>query len=194
MNDIPQIIVAALALLIAFLLGCIIGWLLRSKLFKKSTSAPTSKAKENIASGHVAQKIEIGSEKKSQSDKSELSAAKPDLSKSTKSTTPQDSKNSADKTLDDEVETKQTDKPGKSDPDADKPVALPSPRDGKKDDLKKISGIGPKIEGLLNGLGIFHFDQISSWTPKQIAWVDDYLSFKGRIERDQWIKQAKELS
>ena len=66
-------------------------------------------------------------------------------------------------------------------------------RDGQPDDLKKISGVGPKLEGLLNQNGVFHFDQIAAWTPAEIAYMDDQLSFKGRIERDGWIDQAKQF-
>ncbi len=62
-----------------------------------------------------------------------------------------------------------------------------------KDDLKKISGVGPKLEETMNGLGIYKFSQVASWTNDEIMWVDDNLSFKGRIERDDWIGQAKEL-
>jgi NADH-quinone oxidoreductase subunit E len=61
-------------------------------------------------------------------------------------------------------------------------------------DLKAISGIGPKLEQLLNGLGIWTYSQIAAWTPEEIAWVDDYLSFKGRIGRDNWLGQAAALA
>ncbi len=66
--------------------------------------------------------------------------------------------------------------------------------DGKADDLKLISGIGPKLEKTLNGLGFWHFSQIAKWKKADVAIVDDELSFKGRIERDDWIKQAKALA
>ncbi|MCL4122533.1 UNVERIFIED_CONTAM: hypothetical protein GTU68_051598 [Idotea baltica] len=62
-----------------------------------------------------------------------------------------------------------------------------------KDDLKKISGVGPKLEETMNKLGIYQFAQVASWSNDEIMWVDDNLSFKGRIERDDWIGQAKEL-
>ncbi len=68
---------------------------------------------------------------------------------------------------------------------------LAQARDGKPDDLKKISGVGPKLEEVLHKNGVFHFDQISAWTPGEVAYMDDQLSFKGRIERDNWIEQAK---
>ncbi len=76
-----------------------------------------------------------------------------------------------------------------------KPIALEAARDGKADDLKKISGVGPKLEMLLNSLGIFHFDQIAGWSEAEIAWVDENLEgFKGRVTRDNWVGQAKALS
>lgn len=62
------------------------------------------------------------------------------------------------------------------------------------DDLKMISGIGPKLEAVLNGLGIWTYAQVAAWTPAEVAWIDDYLSFKGRVGRDGWIKQAKALA
>ena len=70
------------------------------------------------------------------------------------------------------------------------PAGLDAPK-GEADDLKKIGGVGPKLEGTLNELGIYHFWQIAEFTPDNVAWVDGYLSFKGRIERDDWIGQAK---
>jgi large subunit ribosomal protein L15 len=74
-----------------------------------------------------------------------------------------------------------------------RPEGLDAPR-GAPDDLKKIGGVGPKLEGTLNELGIHHFWQIAAFTPDNVAWVDSYLSFKGRIDRDDWIGQAKALA
>ena len=66
--------------------------------------------------------------------------------------------------------------------------------DGEADDLKKISGVGPVLEEKLNSMGIFHYRQIAAFTPEDIAAVDDALKFKGRIERDDWLAQAKKLA
>jgi NADH-quinone oxidoreductase subunit E len=71
-----------------------------------------------------------------------------------------------------------------------KPKAMKKP--DQPDDLKLISGIGPKLEEVLNGMGVYTFGQIAKWKPAEIAWVDDYLQFRGRIERDNWIGQAAE--
>ena len=65
---------------------------------------------------------------------------------------------------------------------------------GEPDDLKKISGVGPKIEDQLNELGIYHFSQVMAFSTEEIAMVDEKLNFKGRIERDDWVNQATELS
>ena len=78
--------------------------------------------------------------------------------------------------------------------DEDKPELLTQARAGGPDDLKKIKGVGPKLEGILHDMGIFHFDQIAKWTAREVAWVDERLKFKGRIERDDWIEQAKILA
>ena len=62
---------------------------------------------------------------------------------------------------------------------------------GEPDDLRKIKGIGPKLNTLLGELGIARYDQIAAWTPADVAEIDPYLgTFKGRIERDGWIEQA----
>lgn len=64
-----------------------------------------------------------------------------------------------------------------------------------KDDLKRISGVGPKLEELLNRNGIRTFEQIASLNPDEVAELEEKLeSFKGRIERDEWLKQARELA
>ncbi len=74
------------------------------------------------------------------------------------------------------------------------PKLMKTPRKAGADDLKMIAGVGPKIEGILNGLGVFHFDQVSKWKRAEVAWVDEQLKFKGRIDREDWIKQAKALA
>ena len=75
------------------------------------------------------------------------------------------------------------------------PLLHAAPKDGKADELELIWGVGPKLRELLNKMGVWHFDQVASWTEKEIRWVDARLEdFKGRIERDDWIEQAKKLA
>ncbi len=75
------------------------------------------------------------------------------------------------------------------------PEFLSAAREGGPDDLKQIKGVGKKLEQTLHGMGIYHFDQIASWGPKEQAWMDDNLKgFKGRATRDEWVPQAKLLA
>ncbi len=62
------------------------------------------------------------------------------------------------------------------------------------DDLKKLSGVGPALEKKLQAAGVTTFAQIAAWTDADVAAMDEQLSFKGRIEREGWIEQAKELA
>ncbi|WP_159810469.1 50S ribosomal protein L21 [Litoreibacter roseus] len=62
------------------------------------------------------------------------------------------------------------------------------------DDLKKLSGVGPALEKKLNEAGVTTFAQIAAWTEDDVAAMDEKLSFKGRIEREGWIDQAKDMA
>ena len=71
---------------------------------------------------------------------------------------------------------------------------LDAPRNGKKDNLTRIKGIGVKIDQALNSIGVWHFDQIAAWTEENMAWADRELAFPGRAKRDNWVGQAKLLA
>jgi len=77
-------------------------------------------------------------------------------------------------------------------PKAAKPAKTEAPAGA--DDLKKLSGVGPALEKKLHEAGITTFAQIAAWTDADVAEIDTQLSFKGRIEREGWIAQAKELA
>ena len=62
------------------------------------------------------------------------------------------------------------------------------------DDLKQLSGVGPALEKKLHAAGVTTFAQIADWTADDVAAMDEKLSFKGRIEREGWIEQAKVLA
>ncbi len=148
MTNLPHIIEVALLLLIAYLIGCLIGYFLR-RMFAKPEPVQVAP----VAAVPVAPTPKPAP----------VATPKP---------APVVAKVASD----------------------GRPQTLDKARGGKKDNLKRIKGIGPKIEGILNKLGIYHFDQIAVWNRKTIAWVDDYLSFKGRIDREEWIKQARALA
>lgn len=90
-------------------------------------------------------------------------------------------------------ETKLQEKPPQTNTEG-QPPTLHLSRPAQVDDLKKIKGVGPALEGLLNDLGIYQFSQLASLTSSEVAWVDEHIeSFKGRIYRERWVKQAKKL-
>ena len=70
----------------------------------------------------------------------------------------------------------------------------PKPKPSGKDELQRISGIGPKINGQLNKMKITTFAQIAAWKKADIEKVNEQLKFKGRIEREEWVPQAKLLA
>lgn len=73
------------------------------------------------------------------------------------------------------------------------PKAAPKAAEGVKDDVKLIGGVGPALEKKLAGLGVTTLSQIAAWTAEDIERIDGELNFKGRIEREEWVEQAKEL-
>jgi NADH-quinone oxidoreductase subunit E len=76
-----------------------------------------------------------------------------------------------------------------------RPAGLDAPREAGADDLKRIKGVGPKLEKQLNAMGYYHYDQVAGWTDEEAAWVDTNLEgFKGRATRDGWVTQARGLS
>lgn len=76
-------------------------------------------------------------------------------------------------------------------PAAARPAAIEKP--ARPDDLKAISGIGPKLETVLNGFGIWTYAQIAALSSAEVGWLDNELGFAGRIGRDDWIGQARAL-
>lgn len=70
--------------------------------------------------------------------------------------------------------------------------AAAAPTEG--DDLKRLSGVGPALEKKLHEAGVTTFAQVAAWTADDVAAMDEKLSFKGRIEREGWIEQAKTLA
>ena len=171
-----------LLMLLAFLIGCILGCLFRT-MFGADQSpaarpAETSAGKTKTA---AAEQPQPASKPARVSQAKPASEAKPAASKPAAKTTaaPPEAKTVAAPAA--------TGKPVR-------PKGLPGARDGKPDKLQMISGVGPKLEKTLHGLGYFHFDQIAAWGKDQVDWVDEHLRYKGRIERDEWIAQAKLLA
>ncbi len=76
-----------------------------------------------------------------------------------------------------------------------KPLIRSAPRPNGKDILKNIEGIDAELEEKLNELGIYHFDQIAKWSPKNCHWIEEYLTLEDdQIKEQNWVEQAKGLS
>ncbi|HQZ11450.1 MAG TPA: hypothetical protein PK286_01075, partial [Devosia sp.] len=75
-----------------------------------------------------------------------------------------------------------------------RPAGLPAPRGGEPDNLKQIKGVTAQLESSLHQLGIYHFDQIASWDQKAVRWIDTHLALKGRLAKEKWVEQARDLS
>jgi predicted flap endonuclease-1-like 5' DNA nuclease len=72
-----------------------------------------------------------------------------------------------------------------------RPAGFLAEEAGTPDDLERIKGIGPQNAARLHDLGIWNFTQIAAWSHENIAWVGTFLAFPGRIEREDWVGQAK---
>ncbi|MFQ5995990.1 MAG: hypothetical protein ACE5K1_12980 [Acidiferrobacterales bacterium] len=191
-----------LCLLIAALIGFVIGWLLRHVICKKQSQA--------LEAGWTAHLRRV------QAERDELSARAASLQRDTAARAAPTTSRSIEQesgehvahspsagtatdttTADPTVVTEGLEyaikelKPGLTTP--IRPRALSAPQ-GEPDDLKQIGGVGRKIEKKLHNLGIYHFHQIADFTQQHIAWIDEYLVFKGRIQREHWIEQARELA
>lgn len=65
---------------------------------------------------------------------------------------------------------------------------------GGQDDLKRIRGIGVLIEKKLNSLNVMRYEQIANWSDTDVAGINQALDFKGRVEREKWVEQARILA
>ena len=175
---------AASATAIGFWTGCF-GIRLGGTPASRAAAKPASSAARTVAPKIAA----VG-----EAAASKVASAKPAGTK-TIAAKPTASKPAATKTAAAKPATTQTAKPAvvETAVAATRPSGLEAP-EGAADDLKMISGVGPKLEVVLNDLGIYHFHQIAAWTPAEVDWVDSYLRFKGRIGRDNWVVQAAALA
>ncbi|MDH7784975.1 putative flap endonuclease-1-like 5' DNA nuclease [Ochrobactrum sp. 19YEA23] len=78
--------------------------------------------------------------------------------------------------------------------DPGRPELLDAPREGRADKLTAINGIGNAIQTMLNALGVYHYDQIASWSDEETVWIERHIGFPRRIVRENWIAQAAKLA
>ncbi|MEP7240595.1 MAG: hypothetical protein ABI697_06900 [Devosia sp.] len=75
-----------------------------------------------------------------------------------------------------------------------KPVGIPHPRNGRRDNLLEIEGISPLDQSTLNNLGIYHFDQVAALGDVEVLWLENHAFARGRIGRESWQPQARSLA
>lgn len=74
------------------------------------------------------------------------------------------------------------------------PASVPSAIAFEADDLKKISGVGPALEGTLNALNIYTYEQVAALTPEVIGELGDTLeSIADHIIKEDWVGQAQRI-
>lgn len=164
-------------------------------------SEPDTKAAEEPAADVAEPAAKAAAEKPKTAKKAAKPKAKPAAKKPAKAVADKEGKATAASLMGDAGAAMVTEKKAEKAKPARKPVAkngkppvIRKARAGGADDLKVIKGVGPALEKTLNELGFYHYDQIAAWRKKEIEWVDERLKFKGRIERDGWVKQAKSMA
>ncbi len=159
-------------ILLAFLLGLILGWLLRGIICGSSC-----KDKEGASDSSSGSASSDGGGSNTQAVASTASAAAATSAAKPKAAASAAPAQKATNVSDDM-----------------KPQGLSAPTGGVADDLKRIKGVGPVIEKTLNDLGVYHFTQVADFTENNIKWVDNFISFPGRIKREGWVSQAGDLA
>lgn len=174
-------------LLLAFIGGVVTGWILHGKsddapkaapkgLLEPAQDGPHSHATTTLDLDADTPEAEPAAPKKRAADL--LQEAAPDL------VTPAKAPEKA-KTAKTEAEPAAEDEP-LAEPETETPPV--------SDDLTEIKGLGPKAAAKLSELGVTSLAQIANWTEADVARMDEAINGRGRIQRDEWVKQAKDLS
>ena len=185
-------------LLIAATIGAAIGYLVCKSLSEKTDSAAVEPHTEGKAAEEEKEVVaeEIPEETPEETPKVSQEAIEEVVEIEEKSTTEEveiPTEDAIEKALEalEEIDVQDDEIPETEEEPAKKPELLSSPRNGKKDTLTKIKGLGPKMEEKLNTAGIYHFDQIASWTEADFEWLGENTTFASRAKKDDWVSQAK---
>src|SRR5262245_15400532 len=190
-----------LSTLLAFFVGCTIGCLLRASLTRRRTASDggTISAAASSAGADEAVLAEVTALPEAPvvvvEEASELAALdelRPPLEPPTPAELPEAPPRAAEAWPKPAAASRTEPPPAGSRP--KRPQGLAAPRNDRADNFQRISGIGPKLEKTLQDLGFFHYDQIAAWDPMEVDWINEHLRFRGRVEREQWIEQARLLA
>ena len=211
------IVQTAILLAIAFVLGCLLGYLLRVFLGVDAFERPKGKTQPTLADSDqpaISAKLTSASEPKAAPEQQKnpptrkttatetstektttaRKAAPKTAAKSTGSAAKKSKAAKAPTKTGTSGTAKAAAKSAAKSSSRAKSTAAQASASGQKDDLKRIRGIGPKLEARMNAIDILTYEQIAGWTAKQQREFGEKLSFPGRIERDGWVKQAKLLA
>ena len=163
-----------ICLLIAALIGFMIGYIMAKSVYTEPKSLkepePTKNTEENAKA--EAKVAEEETEKKAKEEEKAKAAAEKAKAEAAAKAAAEKEKAQA----------------------GEKPELLDAPRNGEKDDLTQIKGIGPKVEEQLNAAGIYHMDQIANWTEANIKWLELNTTFAHRATKDLWVNQAQSFT
>ncbi|MFB8341228.1 50S ribosomal protein L21 [Brucella cytisi] len=187
----PLLIVQlAILVAIAFVVGCLLGRFVR----RRGASMP-DRERTIIAAAHATLPVDQKPEVAKQTEIPEKVAqpkASPQLSESEKP--PMEAVPDVEFVGNWPSQTEKPDANTEPEQDPGRPKLLDAARHGKPDDLTAIKGIGGAVQGLLNGIGVFHYDQIASWNDNESGWIERGIGFPRRVEREDWIGQATKLA
>jgi NADH-quinone oxidoreductase subunit E len=190
-------------MLLAFFIGCILGCLLRQSLSRRrevtaesaglAVASPSAADEEALAEATALPETPVVVvEEASELAALDALAAPPDRMRASEQppiapTAPEAGPEAADAPSPPPAPAAAVSRPRR-------PQGLAAPRGDTPDNLQRISGIGPKLEKTLHDLGFYHYDQIAAWDQTEVDWINEHLRFRGRIEREQWIEQARLLA
>lgn len=163
-------------ILLAFLIGVVIGYLLRTRLYP--VNPPADEAP--------------GVTLESREERQPNALLRGNAEKRSESSQPMDVEGDASDRTDEESAGIEPAMVVTSEH-AETPAGAPAESDAEPDNLQDIKGIGAVLEKQLNALGITRFEQIASWTDEDIASVNETLKFRGRIQRERWVEQARDF-
>lgn len=172
-------------LVLGGVLGAVLAWLYLDAMRSRKAGLPAVTSSSGGSSGNDAQIAQLSQQV------SECAAARQSLEAEVQSLKRVREENEALKARIAEFENGKLEANG---PSIDELPTLTTTSDAPPDDLTIIKGIGPVLKGKLNKLGFTTFQQIADLSPEQKSQIEDVLSFKGRIEREEWIDQAKRLA
>ncbi|WP_127142690.1 hypothetical protein [Pelagibacterium montanilacus] len=184
MNATPHILESALLLLAAFLIGCLVGYLARRMFGKAPAERPAAPAPAAVvpAEPETASAPAATEQPVAEAPVTAEAVATPAPAPRARATkrakaVPETAPKTA---APSEIAEQQT-------------VAVPANTQAKPDNLRAINGLGPKMESKLHAAGVTQLDEIAGWSRKAADAMDAKLGAQGRIERDDWVGQAKAL-